>query len=88
MGIAEREYNSQIPNGDVLNVCAVILCVRTYAIYERSRKIFWSLGVLWVLWVLGNAPVVWIFTHSLACKPDPDLHHAQLMSHDSRRRTT
>jgi hypothetical protein len=84
MGIAEREYDFQTPSGDVLNVCAVILCVRTYAIYERSRKIFWSLGVLWVIWVLGNAPVVWIFTDSLACKPDPVLHAQLIILHDSR----
>lgn len=84
MGIAEREHCFRIPGGNVLNFCAVILCVRTYAIYERSQKIFWTLGVLWVLWVLGNAPIVWIFTHSLACEPELVLHAQHAISYDLR----
>jgi hypothetical protein len=62
------------------------MCLRTWAIYNRSRRVMWLLGALWVvstnlttsqsilqfcdpckLWVAGNAPVIYFFTHSLKC---------------------
>jgi hypothetical protein len=48
MGIAERKTSSRSRIHDLIQ-SAVILCVRTYGIYERSRVVFWSLGTLWVV---------------------------------------
>ncbi|KAI0078391.1 hypothetical protein K474DRAFT_916439 [Panus rudis PR-1116 ss-1] len=43
----------------------LVLLVRTYAIYSRSRKVLIFLGVLWLLWVGANIPIIHIFTKSL-----------------------
>ncbi|KAI0075578.1 hypothetical protein K474DRAFT_1664124 [Panus rudis PR-1116 ss-1] len=48
-----------------IGLAELVLLVRTYAIYERSRNVLIALGALWLLWVGGNIAVLYFFTNSV-----------------------
>ncbi|KIP12181.1 hypothetical protein PHLGIDRAFT_113962 [Phlebiopsis gigantea 11061_1 CR5-6] len=49
----------------------LILVWRTYAIWEKSTRIWWTVAVIWTVLVLANVPMLIIFTRSLDFGPPP-----------------
>ncbi|GJE98669.1 hypothetical protein PsYK624_149040 [Phanerochaete sordida] len=52
-------------------IAELILVWRTYAIWDKSRKIMWGVGLVWAAMVLANVPILTIFTLSLDFGPQP-----------------
>ncbi|KIP12202.1 hypothetical protein PHLGIDRAFT_113980 [Phlebiopsis gigantea 11061_1 CR5-6] len=49
----------------------LILVWRTYAIWEKSKRIWWIVSVIWTVLLLVNVPILTIFTRSLEFGPPP-----------------
>ncbi|EIN04593.1 hypothetical protein PUNSTDRAFT_138243 [Punctularia strigosozonata HHB-11173 SS5] len=54
-----------------MGIAELILLMRTYAIYDCSRKVLISLGILWIIWTTGNIPLIYKFTQSLVYEDPP-----------------
>ncbi|EKM52271.1 uncharacterized protein PHACADRAFT_211543 [Phanerochaete carnosa HHB-10118-sp] len=52
-------------------IAELILVWRTYAIWQKSKKIMWTVGIVWTIVVLANIPILTIFTRSLNFGPQP-----------------
>ncbi|KAI0075576.1 hypothetical protein K474DRAFT_1382460 [Panus rudis PR-1116 ss-1] len=48
-----------------IGLAELVLLVRTYAIYARSRRVLVFLVILWLLWIGGNSAVFYFFTTSV-----------------------
>jgi hypothetical protein len=67
MGLTERKWTCCLTAPHLMERLfhPVILVVRTYAIYDSSRRILISLSALWVAWIAANVPIIYFYTQSI-----------------------